>query len=77
MKVPGLAWLQFTVEPREGGRKSLLVQKALFAPRGLNGLHYWWGFYPIHGLIFSGMARAIARRAEKEARLAETSGRAP
>jgi uncharacterized protein YbjT (DUF2867 family) len=65
MKVPGLAWLQFTVEPREGGKKSLLVQKALFAPRGLLGFHYWWALYPIHGVIFSGMVNAIAQRAEK------------
>lgn len=77
MKVPGLAWLQFTVEPREGGRRSLLVQKALFAPRGLNGLHYWWGLYPLHGLIFSGMARAIAKRAEEEARRTVDGGVAP
>lgn len=67
MKVPGLAWLQFTVEPKEGGTKSLLVQKALFAPRGLWGFLYWWALYPAHGVIFSGMIDSIARRAEKDA----------
>jgi uncharacterized protein YbjT (DUF2867 family)/uncharacterized protein YndB with AHSA1/START domain len=63
MKVPGRAWLEFRVEPREGGA-SLLSQTAFFAPRGLAGLLYWYLLYPIHALIFSGMVGALARRAD-------------
>ena len=29
------------------------------------GLAYWYGLYPVHALIFRGMLRAIAARAEK------------
>lgn len=59
MKVPGLAWLQFQAKPQPEG-KTLLSQTAFFAPKGLLGWLYWYGLYPIHGLIFSGMIRKIA-----------------
>jgi len=58
MKVPGLAWLQFQAKPQPDG-KTLLSQTAFFAPKGLLGWLYWYGLYPIHGLIFSGMIRKI------------------
>lgn len=64
MKLPGSAWLQFEALPQAGGG-SLLVQTAFFEPHGLAGLVYWYGLYPLHQRIFSGMARAIVRRAER------------
>jgi uncharacterized protein YbjT (DUF2867 family) len=63
MRLPGRAWLQFEAAPAEGGG-SVLIQTASFAPRGLAGLAYWYGLYPFHQLIFSGLSRAIVRRAE-------------
>jgi hypothetical protein len=63
MKLPGAAWLEFETSPREDGR-TLLDQTAVFAPRGLGGLLYWYALYPIHAMIFNGLSRAIARRAE-------------
>jgi uncharacterized protein YbjT (DUF2867 family) len=63
MKVPGQAWLQFEAQPLEDGR-ARLVQTAFFAPKGLSGLLYWYALYPAHGLIFSGMIRALAQLAE-------------
>jgi uncharacterized protein YbjT (DUF2867 family) len=63
MKTPGGAWLQFEVQPRDEDG-SILIQTAFFEPRGLFGLIYWYGLYPIHQAIFSGMVRAIAQRAE-------------
>lgn len=63
MKVPGRAWLEFQVEPVDDNA-SRLSQTAFFAPRGLAGLSYWYLLYPIHALIFSGMAKNLARRAE-------------
>ncbi|MEI6653357.1 MAG: SDR family oxidoreductase, partial [Verrucomicrobiota bacterium] len=62
MKVPGKAWLQFQVQPLDGGR-ALLSQIAFFAPKGLFGWLYWYALYPLHGLIFSGLIDRIARRA--------------
>ena len=62
MRVPGKAWLQFQVTPREDGQ-TLLSQTAFFAPKGLFGWLYWYGLYPLHGLIFSGLIDQIARRA--------------
>jgi hypothetical protein len=40
MKLPGRAWLQFEVEPREGG--ATIRQTAVFDPAGLLGLAYWY-----------------------------------
>ncbi len=62
MKVPGKAWLQFQVVPREDHR-TLLSQTAFFAPKGLMGWLYWFALYPLHGLIFNGLIDGIARRA--------------
>ena len=62
MKLPGRAWLQFEVQPFEGGQ-TRLVQTAFFAPKGLSGLAYWYLLYPIHRMIFAGMIRNLARRA--------------
>ncbi len=41
-----------------------LVQTAFFEPKGLPGLIYWYALYPAHAVIFRGMVRALARRAE-------------
>lgn len=72
MKVPGEAWLQFEARPLKDDR-TLLIQTAFFAPKGLAGFLYWYLLYPIHGLIFSGMISNIAACAERNAR---ASGRA-
>ncbi len=61
MRVPGRAWLQYEVIDAPGGTR--LLQTAFFEPKGLPGLAYWYGLYPIHGLIFRGMVRALAERA--------------
>ena len=62
MKMPGRAWLQFRVTAQEEGA-SLLTQTAFFAPRGLVGLLYWYGLYPVHAFVFRGLVRAVAARA--------------
>jgi uncharacterized protein YbjT (DUF2867 family) len=63
MKLPGKAWLQFQVK-NSGDNKSTLTQTAFFEPKGLWGLLYWYPIYPLHGLIFGGMIKAIKRAAE-------------
>jgi len=63
MKVPGRAWLEFQATDA-GDQKTKLVQTAYFAPKGLFGLLYWYGLYPIHSLIFSSMIDHVAEDAE-------------
>jgi uncharacterized protein YbjT (DUF2867 family) len=63
MRVPGRAWLQWEAIPDADGR-SRLVQTALFQPRGLAGFLYWYVLYPIHAVMFSRLARAVAAQAE-------------
>lgn len=64
MKVWGSAWLEFAVEEM-GSDRSRLTQTATYYPRGLIGLLYWFGVYPLHAMVFGGLARSIAVRAEK------------
>jgi hypothetical protein len=63
MKLPGKGWLQFQVEPQSAERSDL-IQTALFQPKGLGGILYWYFLYPVHRLIFSCMIRRIAEGAE-------------
>jgi uncharacterized protein YbjT (DUF2867 family) len=64
MKLPGRAWLEFTVEPH--GTGSIVRQTAVFDPIGLPGIAYWFGVYPLHALIFRGMLAAIVRETERQ-----------
>jgi hypothetical protein len=62
MKLPGEAWLQWTIDP--SGEGSELRQQALFYPRGLLGRLYWYVLIPFHALIFARMCQKIAQAAE-------------
>ncbi|WP_084129644.1 SDR family oxidoreductase [Demequina sp. NBRC 110055] len=62
MRVPGKAWLELGVEPRDDG--SVYRQRAVFFPRGLTGRLYWLAMLPFHGLVFSGMVNRIVAEAE-------------
>jgi uncharacterized protein YbjT (DUF2867 family) len=68
MKLPGRAWLQFSLF-RESRDRTLLSCCAWFEPKGLAGELYWALLYPIHVLIFRGMVKAIARESEQKFRL--------
>jgi uncharacterized protein YbjT (DUF2867 family) len=57
MKLPGEAWLEFKVI---SGKRIMLEQTATFRPKGVLGRLYWYTLFPIHTLIFRGMANAIA-----------------
>lgn len=65
MLLPGRAWLQFESGLTPEG-DVLLLQTAIFAPRGLAGFLYWYSLYPVHSLIFSGLIRRIKQRAESK-----------
>ena len=72
MKVPGLAWLEFVVNDL-GDDGSELTQRAIFFPHGLGGRLYWLAVMPFHGIVFDGMARGLARKAESLHAAAELS----
>jgi hypothetical protein len=64
MKLPGKAWLQFEILPKSPSERCIL-QTAVYEPKGLGGLLYWYGLYPLHRLIFRGLITAIAQKAEQ------------
>lgn len=66
MRLPGRAWLELRAQPTADGG-SRYAQRAVFLPRGLAGHGYWLAVAPFHALVFGGMARNIARRAEQAA----------
>ncbi|MFE2557831.1 SDR family oxidoreductase [Streptomyces sp. NPDC059352] len=76
MRLPGLAWLEMRVERDDTGR-TRYRQRALFHPRGLAGQMYWWSVAPFHAVVFGGMARKIARTAERAAGTRASSARTP
>jgi len=63
MKIPGIAWLEFTVGSE--GEKTFLNQTASFKPAGWFGVAYWYAMMPFHFFIFRNMARKIVDGAEK------------
>ncbi len=64
MKLPGKAWLQFTIKEIKEN-KLILNQTAFYEPKGLFGVLYWYSIYFLHKIIFSGMIEYIKRKAEK------------
>jgi uncharacterized protein YbjT (DUF2867 family) len=64
MKVPGRAWLEFTVDPVTA-TTTRVRQVARFEPSGLMGRLYWYSLLPAHAIVFSGMLRGIGIRAAR------------
>jgi hypothetical protein len=62
MKLPGEALLEFRVKPTDL-EHCILQQEALFIPRGLFGLLYWYAVVPFHAIVFKGMLNGIRREA--------------
>lgn len=64
MKLPGTAVLEFRVRPsQDWPGESILEQEAIFQPKGLLGLLYWYAVLPFHGFVFRGMLAGIGREA--------------
>jgi len=59
MKLPGEAWLEFRLRPRDGAWE--LQQKATFRPYGIAGRLYWLIVSPFHFFVFRGMARRLVQ----------------
>jgi len=62
MKLPGSATLELRLEPAgpESCRAQLIVS---FLPKGLGGLAYWHGVWPLHQRVFAGLLTGLARTA--------------
>ncbi len=63
MRLPGRAWLEFTLEP-DSQKRTKLTQTAFFRSQGVLGWLYWYGINPIHQMVFSGMIVSIQKYAE-------------
>ncbi len=59
MKTPGEALLEFQITSNKTGQTELKMLSR-FLPRGLFGIVYWYGLYPFHQWIFSGMLKGMA-----------------
>jgi uncharacterized protein YbjT (DUF2867 family)/uncharacterized protein YndB with AHSA1/START domain len=65
MKLPGEAWLEFSLNPDDTLGSTRLTQTARFRPHGLAGLVYWYSVIPFHAFVFTGMINGIRRDAEQ------------
>jgi hypothetical protein len=63
MKAPGSGVLEFEITPEPDGR-TRVTATAYWHPAGVWGLLYWYALVPAHLVIFKGLTRAIAERAE-------------
>jgi len=73
MKLPGRAWLEFEVEPSEGGQVKIR-QTALYDPVGLTGLAYWYMVCPLHVFVFASMLDGIVSGALSEGEAGRIGG---
>jgi uncharacterized protein YbjT (DUF2867 family) len=62
MRAPGEAVFEMDLEPAAGGATELQL-RSRFEPKGLAGLVYWYGLFPVHQAVFRGMLVAMAERA--------------
>jgi uncharacterized protein YbjT (DUF2867 family) len=60
MKLPGKAWLEFSIE------NNTLIQTAHYYPHGLWGRLYWYATNPFHNLVFQDLAEKIVKQARQE-----------
>jgi hypothetical protein len=76
MKVPGVAALEFEVEPAEsddsGAPACYLTHSAKFEPSGFMGHAYWWSMVPAHKYVFGSMMAGMIDAAEREERKGAT-----
>ena len=60
MKLGGMAWLQFSIDPRPG--KNRLSVNAYYLPRNIFGHIYWFFCLPLHHFIFHSLIRQIEKQ---------------
>lgn len=60
MKLPGLAWLKFSIDPDNGQNRLSVV--AYYDTHTLYGKLYWYVFLPFHGYLFGRLVYKISKR---------------
>jgi len=60
MKMPGYAWLKFSIEPENGQHRLSVV--AYYATDTWYGKLYWYVFLPFHGYLFGRLVQKISER---------------
>ncbi|MEI6165799.1 MAG: DUF2867 domain-containing protein [bacterium] len=60
MKLPGFAWLKFSIYPEAGGHRLSVV--AYYDTDTWYGKLYWYIFLPFHGYLFDRLVRKISER---------------
>lgn len=60
MKLPGRAWLQFTVSPCTSGNS--ISVRAFYQTEGFPGKMYWYVFLPFHHFIFKDLITQIEKK---------------
>ena len=63
MKLPGKAFLQFQIN-KMNNASCKLIQTAIFFPKGIEGILYWYLVKPFHNLVFNGMIKGIKKSIE-------------
>ncbi len=64
MKLPGLAWLRFSIDPVEHQRR--LRVNAYFETDSAWGVLYWYACLPFHCFIFKNLIRSIEKRSSPD-----------
>lgn len=66
MRLPGRAWLQYAVTPRNDAAPGCrITQTVFFEPKGLTGTLYWALAQRLHGPLFAGQLQALAEWVEQ------------
>jgi len=60
MKLPGKAWLEFTIKPQ--GTGNVLATTAYYHTSSILGRVYWYIFLPFHSIIFRNLIKQIEKR---------------
>lgn len=75
MRLPGTASLSFRLNPKDSANITDLQMSAIFRPKGLFGILYWYSVLPLHGIVFSRMLRGIKAAAENPKNASTTPDR--
>jgi hypothetical protein len=57
-RLPGTAWLEMTVAPKDGGG-STYTQRTIFIPAGVRGRLFWYLARLLHAVVLAALARNV------------------
>ena len=70
MKLPGKAWLEFSIRKDLNTTGNILSVKAYYEPNGIFGIAYWYLFLPFHHYIFNDIIIQIEKKSRRKERYA-------